>query len=156
MDQIMWCLQQKKGLELVTPSDNLRVAYLKMAEESLETMRASESKNWKMITAYYTIYQGLYSLLMRLGVKCEIHSCTIEFAKRFLKNFFSSEEFELVEKAYSARIDSQYYVDRSVPNETYDKIKDEAPRFLVKCKNVVLKEADIDRIREKLSRQAVN
>jgi len=28
MDQIKWCLNQKKGIELVEPNDNLRDAYL--------------------------------------------------------------------------------------------------------------------------------
>jgi len=106
MDQIKWCLNQKKGIELVEPNDNLREAYLIKADEALETLRTSKIKDWQLITAYYAIYHSLYSLLMKIGVKCEIHSCTIEFAKRFLKKYFSAEDFELIDKAFSARIDS--------------------------------------------------
>jgi len=41
MDQIKWCLSQKKGIETVQLSDNLREAYLRKAEEALEVLRAT-------------------------------------------------------------------------------------------------------------------
>ncbi len=151
MDQIKWCIKQKKGIELVEPSDNLRKAYLIKAEEALETLRTSKNRDWQLTTAYYTIYHGIYSLLMKIGVKCEIHSCTIEFVKRFLKEYFSTEDFELIDKAFSARIDSQYYVNREVPDKNYDLIMKKTPAFLVKCKNIILKQKEINEIRDKIS-----
>jgi uncharacterized protein (UPF0332 family) len=151
MDKIKWCLNQKKGIELVEPNDNLREAYLIKADEALETLRTSKIKDWQLTTAYYAIYHSLYSLLMKIGVKCEIHSCTIEFAKRFLKKYFSAEDFELIDKAFSARIDSQYYVNREVPDENYNLIIKKTPAFLVKCKNIVLEQEDISEIREQLA-----
>ena len=131
MDQMKWCLTQKKGIELVEPSDNLRDAYIIKAEEALETLRTSKSRDWQLTTAYYTIYHGIYSLLMTIGVKCEIHSCTIEFTKRFLKEYFTSDDFELIDKAFSARIDSQYYVNRKVPDQNYDLIMKKTPLLLI-------------------------
>ena len=104
-----------------------------------------------MTTAYYTIYHGIYSLLMKIGVKCEIHACTIEFAKRYLKNHFLPEDFELIDKAFSARIDSQYYVNRRVPNQNYELIMKKTPVFLVKCKNIVLEQKEIEDIRGRIS-----
>lgn len=151
MDQIKWCMQQKKGIVLVEPSDNLRDAYLIKAEEALDTLRTSKSRDWQVTTAYYTIYHGLYSLLMKIGVKCEIHSCTIEFTKRFLKTYFSYEDFELIDKAFSARIDSQYYVNREVPDQNYNLIMKKAPEFLVKCKNIVLEQKEIMDIRNQVA-----
>ncbi len=151
MDKIAWCLNQKKGIELVEPSDNLRDAYLIKAEEALETLRTSKSRDWQLTTAYYTIYHGIYSILMKIGIKCEIHSCTIEFAKRFLKEHFTPEDFELIDKAFSARIDSQYYVNREVPNQNYDLIMRKAPAFLVKCKNIVLGQKEVESIRGQIS-----
>ena len=151
MDQIKWCLNQKKGIELFKPSDNLRDACLIKAEEALETLRTSKSRDWQFTTAYYTIYHGIYSLLMKTGIKCEIHSCTIEFTKRYLKDHFTTEDFELVDKAFSARIDSQYYVNREVPDQNYDLIMKKTPAFLVKCKNVVLEQKEIELIREQIS-----
>jgi uncharacterized protein (UPF0332 family) len=151
MDQIKWCLRQKKGIELIEPSDNLRDAYLIKAEEALGTLRTSKSRDWQLIAAYYTIYHGIYSLLMKIGIKCEIHSCTIEFAKRFLNKIFSKEDFGLIEKAFSARIDSQYYVNREVPDKNFVIIMKKTPAFLVKCKNAVIKQNEIEYIRNQIS-----
>ncbi|MEA3229496.1 MAG: hypothetical protein U9P44_01150 [archaeon] len=151
MDQIKWCMQQKKGVELVEPSENLRDAYLIKAEEALDTLRTSKSRDWQLTAAYYTIYHGIYSLFMKIGIKCEIHSCTIEFTKRFLKDYFLPEDFELIDKVFSARIDSQYYVNRKVPNQNYELIMKKTPVFLVKCKNIVLEQKEIQDIRNQIS-----
>ena len=150
MDQIKWCLDQKKGIELVEPSDNLRAAYLVKAEEALETLRGIKIRDWQLTTAYYTMYHGIYSLLMKMGVKCEIHTCTIEFAKRFLKKHFTTEDFDLLDKAFRARNDSQYYVNREVPDGNYQLIMKKTPAFLVKCKNIILEQKEINEIREKI------
>lgn len=151
MDQIKWCIKQKKGIELVEPSDNLRDAYLVKAEESLETLRTSKIRDWQITTAYYTIYHGVYSLLMKMGIKCEIHSCTIQFTKLFLKNYFTDEDFELIDKAFSARINSQYYVNREVPDQNYSLIMKKTPSFLIKCKNIVLEQNEIDKVRDSIN-----
>jgi len=151
MDQIKWCLNQKKGIEIVETSDNLRDAYLIKAEDALDTLKTSKSRDWQLTTAYYTIYNSMYSLLMKIGIKCEIHSCTIEFTKRYLKDHFTSEDFELIDKAFSARIDSQYYVNRQVPDQNYDLIMKKTPAFLVKCKNIVLDQKEITEIRARVS-----
>ena len=59
---------------------------------------------------------------MKLGVKSEIHSCTIECAKRFLKEYFEETELDFTEDSLKARIDAQYYIDRNVPDEQYNKM----------------------------------
>ncbi len=149
MDKIRWCAGKKEGLSLIEPNSNLSEAYIKKSEEALESIRVNVIKDWKISTAYYTIYFSLYSVLTKIGIKCEIHSCTIEFAKRFLKEFFSEEELDFTEDSLKARIDSQYYVDRTVPDEQYNKIIKKAPEFLVKCKSILIKlnEKKINEIR---------
>lgn len=102
-------------------------------------MRVNIIKDWKISNAYYTLYFSLYSLLTKIGIKCEIHSCTIEFAKRFLKDYFNKEELDLIEDSLKARIDSQYYIDRTVPEEQYNKMIIKAPGFVVKCKSIIIK-----------------
>lgn len=92
---------------------------------------------------------------MEIGIKCEIHSCTIEVLKIFLSNYFLDSDFDLVEKSFQARIDAQYYVNREVPDENYNLIIKSTPLFLVKCKNIILTEKEIDDIRKKfLSKQS--
>ena len=151
MDKIKWCAGKKEGLSLVEPNSDLASAYIKKAEEALESIRVNIIKDWKISTAYYTIYFSLYAVLMKLGVKCEIHSCTIEFAKRFLKDFFETNELDFTENSLKARIDSQYYIDRTVPDKQYDKMIQKAPKFLVKCKSVIIKlnEKKVNEIRDK-------
>jgi len=105
MDKIKWCLKQKGGLKLVESSQRLAFGYLKMAEDSLGTMNREKDKNliFSVSAGYYTTYYSLYGILMKCGVKCEIHSCSIEFAKQFLREYYSQEDFDLIRiwnKAY--------------------------------------------------------
>jgi uncharacterized protein (UPF0332 family) len=151
MDQIKWCLNQKKGIELVEPNDNLREAYLLKADETLDVLKGTKVRDWQLTTAYYAMYHGLYSLLMKIGIKCEIHTCTIEFAKRYLDKHFTKDDFILLDKAFRARNDAQYYVNREVTNEDYQLILKKAPQFLVKCKNIILDQNEIIEIRARIS-----
>ena len=155
MDRIKWCAGKKEGLSLIEPNSDLAEAYIKKAEEALESMRVNIIKDWKISTAYYTIYFSLYAVLMKLGVKCEIHSCTIEFAKRFLNEFFEESELNLTEDSLKARVDSQYYIDRTVPDEQYNKMIQKVPEFLVRCKSVIIKlnEKKVNEIRDKFQKE---
>jgi uncharacterized protein (UPF0332 family) len=154
MDKIKWCAGKKEGLSLIEPNSNLAEAYIKKAEEALESMRVNIIKDWKISTAYYTLYFSLYSILIKTGIKCEIHSCTIEFAKRFLREYFTEEDLDFTADSLKARIDSQYYADRTVPDEQYDKMVKDAPGFLVKCKSILIKlnEKKINEIRKEFQR----
>ena len=158
MDRIKWCIRVRNGIELIDPNSNLAGAYLGKAEDSLETMRLAESKDWKISAAYYTMYFSLYAILMKIGVKCEIHKCTIECMNSFLADHFDKEEYKLMEESLRARIDAQYFVDRNITDTLFKNMMRKAPEFLVKCKSVVLKlnERKITQIRteiEKLRRK---
>jgi hypothetical protein len=59
MDKIKWCINKKDGLSLVDPNSNLAIAYLNKAEDALKSMRVNIIKDWKISTAYYTIYYKL-------------------------------------------------------------------------------------------------
>ena len=154
MGKIKWCTGKKGGLSLIEPNANLAEGYIKKAEDALESMRANIVKDWKISTAYYTLYFSLYSILTKTGIKCEIHSCTIEFAKSFLQEYFTEEELDFAEDSLRARIDAQYYVDRTVPDEQYNKMEKKAPEFLVKCKSILnkLNEEKINEIRDQFQK----
>lgn len=87
---------------------------------------------------------------MRAGIKCEIHSCTIEFAKQFLKEILSEDDLEILDDAFKARNDAQYYLNKDVPDKTYERLLKKAPEFLVKCKNAKLEENAVKKIRKAL------
>ena len=118
MVTVRWCLQKNGGLELVEPNGTMADSYIKMAEESIDALKNLEkSRLWTAVTAYYIFYYSLYSLMMRLGVKCEIHSCSLEFMKQYLRLFYNSEDVAMIEKAFNARINLQYYADRPVDDK---------------------------------------
>jgi len=158
MDKIDWCFKKKEGISLIEPNSNLSDAYLKKAEDSLRSMRVNVVKEWKIATAYYTTYFSLYSILMKTGVKSEIHSCTIEFVKRFLSDYFNEDEIKFIKNSQKLRIDSQYYVNKNIPDQKYESLIEEAPKFLIKCKSMINKinEKEINNIRDKLNKYLRN
>lgn len=123
--KISWCLQQKNGIELVEPNDNLSTAYLNDADDSLLAMDKITGK-WKTVTAYYACYNALYALLMKAGVKCEIHDCTL-IIMNLLE--FTKEEIGFLKALKKQRIDVQYYLK---PALEIDVIK--VKQFVARCK----------------------
>ena len=130
---INWCLKQKNGLEVIEPNINMSNSYLKMAEESISILVGVEkSKIWTATMAYYIFYYSLYSLMLRIGIKCEIHSCSLEFMKVYLTKFYDNKDLDMIQKTFSARINLQYYADRPVDS----KVIEEAKKY---CKDFFLK-----------------
>lgn len=152
MSRIIWCLNQKNGIKIIEPNPNLSNAYIHKADDSLESIQVNIKKEWKIATAYYTIYFSLYAILMRVGIKSEIHSCTVDFVKEYLNDYFNKEEIELIEDSLKARIDVQYFVDKDIPDELYSKLIESAPHILIKSKSILSKltEKKIKSIRDEI------
>jgi uncharacterized protein (UPF0332 family) len=129
-NKLSWCKNQKKGIELIDPNDNLSQAYFLDADDSLDVMKNSKGK-WKPIIAYYSCYYAFYALLMKVGIKCEIHDRTIELMSLF---DFSHDQIDFMRKLKKERIDVQYY--RKDPSEM-DEIK--IKHFVVHCKQLIPK-----------------
>ena len=98
--KIKWCAEQKKGINLIEPKLHLSESYIKEADETLENVFVTKGK-WKLITAYYACYSALYALLMKAGIKCEIHDCTFELMELF---GFNTSEIEYLRKLKEDRI----------------------------------------------------
>ena len=151
---LKWCCKQKEGIRLIEPNDNLTQGYLKMAEDSLGTMNREKPYNlmFTISACYYSMYYSLYAICMKLGIKCEIHSCTIEFMKKLLDKFYSNDDIKTIKKAFDARKIAQYYVDRIVSKKDIDFIISEAPLFFNKSKEILSKinENDVKEIRNKI------
>ena len=136
---ISWCLKQNKGIKLITPNSNLSNSYVKDADNSLEAMDINKGK-WKIIVAYYSCYNMLYALLMKAGIKSEIHDCTIS-----LMNLFGFEKNQIIfiSNLKKKRINVQYYL----KEERIDvrRIKS----FVLVCKEKLLNldESKINKIR---------
>ena len=154
MVSIKWCLKQKNGLEITEPNINMSDSYLKMAEESINILNGVEkSKIWTATMVYYIFYYSLYSLMLRIGIKCEIHSCSLEFMKVYLNKFYNNEDFHMIQKSFSARIDLQYYADRLVDGKIIEETKKYCKDFFLKTKDILSKitESQINTIRKNLS-----
>ncbi|MDI6737368.1 MAG: hypothetical protein QME12_02520 [Nanoarchaeota archaeon] len=156
MAEIGWCIRKKDGPCLVEPNANLAEGYLIKAENAIGSARTEKVPEWKIAKAYYSMYFALYAVLQRIGIKCEIHACTLAFAGHFLKDYFNEDELALIQDAMAARLDSQYYVNREVPDEQSRKILESAPPFIVKCKCITdrLDENKILDIRQRFKAEA--
>ena len=114
---VEWCKEQ--GMKLIEPNDNLAEEYYKNAEETLRVtnlIKDSGSNMWLATQKYYTEYFVAYSILMKIGIKTEIHSCTIEVIKLMeIEKLIDFNLSKILEDDKELRIDNQYYLkNRSV------------------------------------------
>ena len=154
MVSVKWCLKQKKGIKAIQPNKNMAISYIKMAEESSSVLPGVEkSRIWTTTISYYVYYHSLYALMMRIGVKSEIHSCSLAFMKKYLKGFYSKTDMKMIEKAFNARINLQYYANRPVSNDVIKEVKRHCKDFYLKTKDILdhISEKQINEIREVIS-----
>jgi uncharacterized protein (UPF0332 family) len=105
-------LHKEGKLKLVEPSEEVRTAYLRKSESSLEASKIlleHEKFEEAVSTAYYSMYHAVMALFFSAGIKCENHSAAIIL----LGDVFGIDSSEIAE-AKKERIDKQYYVDFSV------------------------------------------
>lgn len=154
MVSLRWCCKQSGGIKLVETNDNLVQGYLEMAEKSLGTMTREREYNlmFAISACYYSMYYSLYAICMKIGIKCKIHGCTLEFMKKCLDNFYSKEDMKIIKKAFDLRNIAQYYVDRIISKQDSDYIIEKVPLFFSKSKEVLSKinEKYIMEIREEV------
>ena len=138
MANIKWCKKQKNGLTLISPNDNLSREYMKSAEETLLLLNdlKDKSRMWLATTKYYCEYFAVYSLFMKLGIKCEIHYCTISLAGILEKEgILPDGTHERLEKDKNLRIENQYYLKNKKVDLDYDSML----RFILEIKNLLNK-----------------
>lgn len=152
MEKISWCKKQPKGIKLIEPNDNLSNEYYENAEESVKVLKSiceTKSNMWLATTKYYIEYFSVYSVLMKLGIKCEIHDCTMELIK-----FLEKEEImkkgiaKTLKKDKELRIDNQYYLKNRPVNIDFDNLGE----FMISIKRtlVQLNRDKIEEVREKI------
>lgn len=152
MKRISWCKKQINGIQFIEPNLNLSNEYYKSAEESLRVLKVIKETNSNILIAtmkYYTEYFAVYSILMKLGIKSEIHDCTIA-AINFLEeeNIVKRGLSNLLDKDKGLRIDNQYYLKNKQINLNFDRMSE----FLVFVKEGLsrINANNVKSIREKL------
>lgn len=109
---IRWCARQKNGIKTSTESIVLQKAYLQKSRSAIKSMEinAREGVNdWAVAARYYARYDAVYALLSRLGIKCEIHDCTIALFKYLFSGKIEPALVQELERSKDDRIDAQYY-----------------------------------------------
>lgn len=153
---IAWCLRQKRGIRIVDPNENLVKEYLRKAIGSLNTMNAALQINeteWILTTAYYARYFALYALLMKIGVKSEIHDCSIAVARLLARNRILTKNLvKDISQAKETRVDVQYYVAKELEQGKVRKNIESARRFVLEIEKVIenITTGQIESIRSKL------
>ena len=126
MKRINWCKKQKGGIKIQEPNENLSQEYYENAEETMKVLKSikeTKSNMWLATTKYYIEYFAVYSVLMKMGIKCEIHDCTIALVK-----FLEDEEViekgttKIIEDDKELRIDNQYYLKNKVVNIDFEQL----------------------------------
>lgn len=112
MDKLQWCLQVRRGIKLISPNENLAKGYEEQALETLKLLKSTTaSQSWRVVFSYYAMYYKAYSLLQSIGIKSELHSCTIAILR-----FLGSDELaSKLEEMKKKREEAQYYVGKRVP-----------------------------------------
>ncbi|MGM5482767.1 MAG: hypothetical protein ACQESF_04865 [Nanobdellota archaeon] len=144
MGKLKWCSLQAKGLKIIEPNERLSVDYIKEADVDLNDMKKSSLK-WKNIMGYYACYNALYAVIQKIGIKCEIHDCTIE-----LMNLLGLAEYkDFLTTLKEVRIGVQYYLKKPKPIDE-KKVTD----FVLECKVNLdfLSQKKIDEIRDEISK----
>ncbi len=105
-------LNREGKLQLVSPSETIKDAYLAKSESNLASAKIlleNERLEEAVSLAYYSMYNMLTAILFQVGIKCENHSASI-----ILLNAIFGIDNESISSAKDERIDKQYYVDFSV------------------------------------------
>ena len=101
-------LHKDATLQLVAPSNEMKIAYLKKSESHLTSARLlldNDLFEQSISMAYYSMYYSVLALFFAAGIKCENHTAAIIL----LKEVFAIDNTDL-EYAKTERIDKQYYV----------------------------------------------
>lgn len=146
MTKINWCLKQKEGIKLIEPNETIGLKYITEAEDDLTNIKQNSPK-WQNIMSYYACYNAFYGLLQKIGIKSEIHECTIELIDLFEE---LQKHKSFLQKLKKTRINTQYYLKKPEPiNET------EIKEFVYECKHIFNKITydEIQNIKQKITKK---
>ena len=92
---------------------------------------------------------------MKIGIKSEIHDCTINLAKLLSNNSILTDSLaEDIAKAKQTRIDTQYYVEKEQTPKTIKRQVEAARQFVLETEKAIenLTTEQINNIRTQLTK----
>jgi len=87
-------------------------AYQEKSRNALRSMDVNAREGiteWAISAGYYAKYFAVYALLSKIGVRCEIHDCTIALFEHLFQHRLPPETLSELRKSKSDRIETQYY-----------------------------------------------
>ena len=126
---------------------------MRMSEESFALIgKVASSRLWSATITYYAYYYSLYALMLRLGVRSGMHACSIEFMIKHLIPPYTGKDLEMVERAFSARMDLQYYIERPVDDTLLRLTQERCGGFCTRTKNIInrIRGSQIEQVRSRL------
>lgn len=154
-DDFSFCFKKASGLKLVNPNETLANVYKRKSKSALNMLDSAKEKQeyeWILDTSYYAKYFIVYALFMKVGIKSEIHDCTI-FALKSLfvdEGILGEEIYEELKKSKDLRVGALYY-DKDFGREEILKSAKITPDFCLKVEEIInrISKEDVDRIRKK-------
>ncbi len=107
-----WCADKDRGIKLVAASENLVRAYLEKSGTAIKSMELNANSGiteWAVSAGYYARYFAVYALMSKIGVKCEIHDCTIALFAYLFKDSVPRHFIKEFKQSKDDRVDLQYY-----------------------------------------------
>ncbi|MBW6461851.1 MAG: hypothetical protein K0B07_02290 [DPANN group archaeon] len=83
----------KKWARIIEPNDNLAHAYLQKSRHDLVVLRSisKEDTEWKSTVAYYARYHILTALLLKMGIECKNHNCSLKIAEYLFSDIITAD-----------------------------------------------------------------
>jgi uncharacterized protein (UPF0332 family) len=135
---LKWCEKQKNGIKIVSESINLQKAYLAKSKDAIKSMEVNAKagiNDWAVAASYYARYDAVYALLSRIGVKCEIHDCTIALFKHLFSGKIAPEFIQDLEQSKDDRIDAQYYTKTIKINQ--NRVISDTKNFVLEIEKII-------------------
>lgn len=128
------CAGRKRGIRMVEPSESLRRAYAGKSRDSMRAMQSSIDQglgDWAYSASYYAMHFSACAVLVRAGIRCEIHDCTIALIDHLFGEGIDAGLVEDFERAKKMRIEAQYYTAVAGPVEDPGRLAATTCRFVL-------------------------
>lgn len=143
-----------KWARTIEPNDTLAYAYLQKSRHDLVVLRSisEEDTEWKSTVAYYARYHILTALLLKIGMECKNHNCSLKLAEYLFQDMITINQFKEIKEAKKQRINLQYYTDRTVEKEEFEHNMKSVDDFVDKIQQIIesITREDIEKIRKKI------
>ena len=80
-----------------------------------------ESQSGAVSASYYARYFAVYALMAKIGVKCEIHDCTIALFAYLFKDSVPRNFIKEFKQSKDDRVDMQYYP-KEIKSESWKRL----------------------------------